>query len=159
LREWAGRLDSAHPDRAVRFLNEGVPLSLEALDDLPAVPCMVAIDDAHRRTDLGPVLAWLRQRPDSKLLLSTRTQGMDYLLAELTRAGFDPIQIRRLPPVKRLSKAEVQQLAAHVLGPGREELVDRLTRATRDCPFVTVVGGRLLTTRAVHPELLERDSD
>jgi hypothetical protein len=159
LREWAERLDATHPDRAVRLLNEGVPLSLEALDDLPPVPCVAAIDDAHRRTDLGPLLAWLRLRPDSKLLLATRPQGQDYLLAELTRAGFDSLQIRRFPPVEKLSKAEVRQLAAQVLGPDRGELVDRLTRATRDCPLVTVVGGRLLALRAVHPELLERDDD
>jgi hypothetical protein len=159
LREWAERLDSSHPDRAVRLLNEGVPVSLETLDDLPAVPCFVAVDDAHRRTDLGLLLAWLRQRPDGKLLLATRPQGVDYLLTELTRAGFDSLQIRRLPPVEKLSKAEVRLLAAHVLGPAREELVERLTRATRDCPLVTVVGGRLLAMRAVHPELLERDGD
>jgi hypothetical protein len=159
LREWAERLDAAHPDRAVRLLNEGVPLSLEALDDLPAVPCLIGVDDAHRRTDLGLLLAWLRQRPEGKLFLATRLPGVDYLLAELTRAGFDALQIRRMPPVERLSKAEVRQLAAHVLGPGREELVDPLTRATRDCPLVTVVGGRLLAMRAVHPELLERDND
>ena len=110
LREWAERLDSAHPCRAVRLLNEGVPLSLDALDDLPAVPCLVAVDDAHRRTDLGPLLAWLRQCPDGKLLLATRPQGVDYLLTELTRAGFDSLQIRRLQPVEQLSKSEVRQL-------------------------------------------------
>jgi hypothetical protein len=121
LREWAERLDSAHPGRAIRLLNEGVPVSLDALDDLPAVPCLVAVDDAHRRTDLGLLLAWLRQRPDGKLLLATRSQGVDYLLTELTRAGFDSLQIRRLPPIEKLSKAEVRLLAAHVLGPGREE--------------------------------------
>jgi hypothetical protein len=159
LREWAERLDAAHPSRAVRLLNEGVPVSLEALDDLPAVPCLVAVDDAHNRTDLGLLLAWLRERSDSKLLLATRLRGMDYLLVELTRAGFDALQIRHLPPVEKLSKAEVRQLAAHVLGSGQEELVERLMRATRDCPLVTVVAGRLLATRAVQPELLERDAD
>jgi hypothetical protein len=159
LREWANRLDSAHPSRAVRLLSEGVPLSLESLDDLPAVSCVVAVDDAHRRTDLGPLFAWLRQRADSKLLLSTRLQGVDYLLSELTRAGFDASQVRRLQALEPLSKEEVAQLSAQVLGVGRDNLVDLLTQATRDCPLVTVVGGRLLATRSVHPELLERNAD
>jgi hypothetical protein len=117
------------------------------------------VDDAHRRTDLGLLLAWLRQRPDCKLLLATRLHGVDCLVAELTRAGFDAVQIRRLPPLEKLTKTEVRQLATHVLGTGQEQLVERLTRATWDCPLVTVVGGRLLATRAVHPELLERDGD
>jgi hypothetical protein len=159
LREWAERVEATHPDRAVRLLNEGIQVSPDALDDLPPVPCLVAVDDAHRRPDLGFLLAWARQRPESKLLFATRLQGLDFLLAELTRAGFDSRQIRRLPPVEKLSKAEVRQLAAHVLGPDSSDLVEPLVRATRDCPLVTVVGGRLLAIRSVHPELLERDGD
>jgi hypothetical protein len=157
LREWAEQLDRSHPEGAVRLLNEGVPLTQEALDDLPAVPCVIAVDDAHRLTDLRLLLAWLRQRTESKLVLSTRLQGLDFLLSELTRAGIDSLQIRRLPPLTKLTRAEVRQLAAHVLGPERLELVDRLTLATQDCPLVTVVAGRLLARKSLQPELLERD--
>lgn len=159
LLAWARGVEAAYPDRAVRLLNEGVPLSLDALDDLPPIPCIVAVDDAHRRADLGPLMAWLRQRTDSKLLLATRPQGLDFLLSELTWAGFDSLQVRRLPSIEKLSKAEVRQLAAHVLGSDRRGLVEPLVRATPDCPLVTVVGGRLLAIRSVHPELLERDGD
>jgi hypothetical protein len=159
LRELTEGLDAAHPERAVRLLNDGVPLTLDALDDLPPVPTLVVVDDAHRRTDLGPLLAWLRQRPDGRLVLATRPQGADYLLAELTRAGFDASQIRRIPPVERLTRGEVRELARHVLGSEHEELANRLAQVTRDCPLVTVVGGRLLADRAVPPELLERDAD
>jgi hypothetical protein len=159
LRELTEGLDAAHPDRVVRLLNDGVPLTLDALGDLPPVPTLVVVDDAHRRTDLGPLLAWLRQRPDGRLLLATRPQGADYLLVELTRAGIDASQIRRVPLVERLTRDEVHELARHVLGPDHEDLADRLARVTRDCPLVTVVGGRLLAGRAVPPELLERDAD
>ena len=110
LLEWASKLDAVHPERAVRLLNEGISLSIDALDDFSMVPCMVIVDDAHRRTDLGPLLAWLRQRPESKLLLATRLQGLDFLLSELTQAGFDSFQIRRSHPAEKLSKAEVREL-------------------------------------------------
>lgn len=159
LRELTEGIDAAHPDRAVRLLNDGVPLTVDALDDLPPAPALVVVDDAHRRTDLGPLLAWLRGRPDSRLVLGTRPQGTDFLLAELTRAGFDATQIRRPPPVERLTREEVRELAGRVLGASCPELADRLAELTRDCPLVTVVGGRLLADRAVPPELLERDAD
>ncbi len=159
LRELTVLFDSAHPNWAIRLVNEGVPLTLDALDELPAVPCLVIADDAHRRTDLGLLLAWFRQRSESRLVLATRPQGNDYLRSELCRAGFDTIQIRHMPPVERLSRNDVLELANHILGPGQEDLAKRLTEVTRDCPLVTVVGGRLLTERRVSPEILERDDD
>lgn len=157
LREMTDRFDIDHPDHAIRFLNEGVPLSVEGLDELPPVPCLVVVDDAHRRDDLGLLLAWMRQRTESRLVLATRLHGSDYLNSALTRAGFDATHLRRLPPVERLSTEEVRELAKHVLGRDREDLADRLMRVTRDCPLVTVVGGRLLAEQSVAPELLERD--
>jgi hypothetical protein len=159
VRAFADQYDAAHPTRSLRLLNEGVPIDVEALDELPPVPCVVIVDDAHRLSDLGLLLAWLREHRDCKLVLATRPQGVDFLGSELTRAGMDPSEIEMLPAITDLSISEVRELAVQVLRPGQEELADRLVRATHDCPLVTVVGGRLLADRAVAPELLERDAD
>jgi hypothetical protein len=158
LREFADAYDATHPDHAIRFLNEGVPLTTYALDELPPVPCLVIVDDAHR-IELSILLAWLRQRPESRLVLSTRPQGVDYLSSQLSRAGIDTTDIRRLTVLGRLTRGEVRELAMHILRPDQVKIVEQLVRVTRDCPLVTVVGGRLLAERAVPPELLERDDD
>jgi hypothetical protein len=53
----------------------------------------------------------------------------------------------------------VKELSAQVLGTSHAHYADRLTEATRDCPLVTVIGGRLLVEKAVAPELLERHGE
>ena len=54
----------------------------------------------------------------------------------------------------------MRELARRALGADwgdRDEVVDRLTRVTGDCPLVTVIGGRLVAESAIAPELLAQD--
>lgn len=156
LLEWARRVEKGHPDLAIRFASDGVPLSAATLDELPAAPCVIVVDDAHRRTDLGGLFAWIRLRPNARLLLTTRPQGLDYLQSQLSRTGFDTSETLHLQPLENLSRAEIRQLAVDVLGPEHASLVGPLTRATRDCPLLTVIGGRLLVDQ---PDLAKRDAE
>ena len=159
LREVAESHEAAYPDRAVRLHNDGVPITVAALDEMPPLPCLVIVDDAHRRTDLGPLLAWLRQRRDSRLILSARLLGVEKLMSELIRAGFDTTQIRRLEPLVELKEAEALELASQALGPEHDQWADILAAHTRDSPFATMVGGRLLALRSIPPGILERNAD
>ncbi|MFN0051604.1 MAG: hypothetical protein ACKV0T_05395 [Planctomycetales bacterium] len=126
LREFADRYDAAHPEHAVRLHNEGVPVTLESLDELPVAPCMIIVDDAHRLSDLGLLGAWLREHPASKLILGTRLHGVDFLGSQLVQCGIDATEINWLAQLGDLSREEVKELAEHVLGAEQERFVARL---------------------------------
>jgi hypothetical protein len=158
LHAFAQGFESRHPDQTLRFVSEGLPISPDSFDDMPMTPCVVVVDDAHRRgEDVAGLLALARQRSHPlKVILVSRPQGTDLLNSLLNRAGFDEREISRLGTVGDLTREETRQLARQALGDDHAHLADRLTLATRDCPLVTVVGGKLLAESAVDPALLER---
>ncbi len=144
----------------LRFVEEEVSVTRENIDNLPARPCVVVLDDAHRREqDVSTLLTLVRQRPDIKLLLSSRPYAVEYLQVLLRQAGIDSRQIKRLDELRELNREEVKALARQALGNEYAHFADRLASVTKDCPLVTVVGGRLLAEKAIPPDLLERDAD
>ena len=160
LHALADTFDSEHKGITPWFAAEGVPLTPDCADDLPFKPCVMIVDDAHRRDDLPALLALSQQRPHvTKLFMSCRSQGIDYLKSQLTRGGFDVQEIVVLPDVKELSREEIIELGRQALGPEFAGLAEQLAAATWDCPLVTVVGGQLLAKRAITPDLLERDEE
>ncbi|MDE0182647.1 MAG: restriction endonuclease [Caldilineaceae bacterium] len=160
LHALAESFDNEHKGMALWFAAEGVPLTPDSADYLPFKPCVIVVDDAHRREDLPTLLALTRQRPHlTKVVLSCRPQAIDYLKSQLTRGGFDVHEVVVLPDVKELSHEEVLELGRQALGPEFTGFTEQLAAATWDCPLVTVVGGQLLARKAIDPELLERDED
>ena len=160
LHALAETFDKEHKGMALWFAAEGVPLPHDGADNLPFEPCVIVVDDAHRRGDLPALLALSRQRPHViKLFFSCRPQSIDYLKSQLTQGGFHDQEVVNLPDVKELSREEVIELGRQALGPEFAGLAEQLAAATWDCPLVTVVGGQLLAKRAIAPELLERDEE
>ena len=160
LHALADTFDNKHKGMALRFAADGVPLTRDGADDLPFTPCVVVVDDAHRRDDLPALLALSQQRPHlTKLFLSCRPEGIGYLKSQITTGGFDSREFVVLPDVKELSREEVTELGRQALGPEFASLAEQLAAATWDCPLVTVVGGKLLAEKAIEPELLERDEE
>ena len=152
--------DIEHPGMTLWFTAEGVTLTQDGADHLPFAPCLIVVDDAHRRGDLPALLALSQQRPHvTKLLLSCRPQGISYLRSQLTQGGFDVHEVVNLPEVKELSREEVTELGREALGSEFAGLAERLAAATWDCPLVTVVGGQLLAEKSIAPDLLERDEE
>lgn len=144
----------------VRFVAEGIPLTPESADSLPASACLMIVDDAHRREDSVHLLSIARRRSHpTKLLLSARPYGVDHLSSLLTQAGFEPREIMRIDEIKELGLDEVGDLARQALGKEFAAFADRLAAVTWDCPLVTVVGGRLLAEKQLPLDLLERDED
>lgn len=143
----------------IYFLADGISVSPEAINDLHPGPCTIVVDDAHRRDDLDTVLSVIAQRHDpTKLLLSTRPQGVPEVSAVLSRLGFaaatPSLALERLP------RPNVDELARGSLGADLAPAhAERLASITRDSPLVTLVGGRLLRTNQVDPALLERDDE
>ncbi len=146
-------------DRMLWFVEEGIPLTPEVFSELPIRPTLLIVDDAHRRDDLALLLAHAKRLSQVKLLFSSRPQGIDVLQGLLSRSGFDKTEVRILPELKHLDRPNVSALARQALGCDHAHLADQLAAVTRDCPLVTVVGGRLLAQRAINPALLERDED
>jgi hypothetical protein len=147
-------------EHELRFVAEGIPLTAESADWLPASACLMIVDDAHRREDIGHLLWIVRRRSQpTKLLLSARPYGVDHLSSLLTQAGFEPPEIVRIDEIKELNRDDVAQLARQALGSEFAGFADRLAAVTWDCPLVTVVGGRLLAEKQVALDLLERDEE
>ena len=158
----AETFDNEHKGTALWFAAERVQLTPDGADYLPFKPCVMIVDDAHRRDDLPALLALSQQRQRqhvTKLFLTCRPHGIDYLKSQLTQGGFDVQEVVVLPDVKELSREEVIELGRQALGPEFAGLAEQLAAATWDCPLVTVVGGQLLAKRAIAPELLERDEE
>ena len=160
LHALAETFDDGHRGMSLWFAAEGVPLTQDGADHLPFEPCVVVVDDAHRRSDLPVLLALSRQRTlVTKLFLSCRPQGIDYVRSQLTQGGFDVQEVVDLPNVEELSREEVTELGRQALGTEFAGFAEQLAAATWDCPLVTVVGGQLLAKKAIAPNLLERDEE
>ena len=160
LHALAESFDTEHNEMSLWFMADGVPLTQDGADHLPYKPCVVVVDDAHRRGDLPILLALSRQRTHAtKLILSCRPHGIGYLKSQLTQGGFDVHEIVDLPNVNELSRDEVAELVRQALGAEFEYLAESLAAATWDCPLVTVVGGQLLAQEAIPPDLLERNEE
>jgi hypothetical protein len=161
LHAFSQGFEGRHPAHRLCFLAEGLPVTQDSLDDLPSTPCVVVVDDAHRRSDdVAALLALAQQRTQPlKIVLSARPQGVDHINSLLSRAGVDERQVARIGTIRDMSREETKELARQALGEGNAYLADRLTAATRDCPLVTVVGGRLLARSAVEPLLLNQHDE
>ena len=156
LHAFAQNHSKKHTNRQLLFVEENIPMTQVSIDELPATLSVIVVDDAHRSENLKSLLAaTVHSGGRKKLLLSTRPQRLDFLKAELTLAGFDYTEIEQLPELKHLSRNEVTALARQALGIKLAHLDRRLANATWDCPLVTVVGGKLLATESLDPQLLE----
>ena len=155
LQAFSSSLHAISPKLHGFFVEEGVNITIESLDELPSSPCIVFVDDVHRNESLPTLLAYIhqRQRP-IKLVLSTRSHGTDSLISSVTRAGYDSSEIVLLDEIKELTLLQVEELARQVLGRQYKQFASALAQATSDCPLVTVVGGKLLASKQVNPALL-----
>jgi hypothetical protein len=160
LLAFAEQCSQNHQDIELRFVAEGVPITHESANELPEVPCIIVIDDAHRRDDLSLLFAIQKQRSyPTKLLLAARPQARGQLNGQLSRAHYDTRRVLHLAELDTLGRNDGRALARHVLGQADSGLVDQLTSITRDSPLVTVIGGQLLAEKQIHPQLLERDQE
>ena len=105
LQAFSSSLHAVSPKLRAYFVEEGVNITIESLDELPSLPCVVLVDDAHRNESLPVLFAYIhqRQRP-IKLVLSTRSHGADSLISSLIRAGYDSSALVHLDGLLPVSK-------------------------------------------------------
>lgn len=160
LHAFAEEFPIKHQSYTLWFAVEGVPITASGIDYLPIEPCVIVVDDAHRRDDLPVMIALIHQRPQpTKLVLSCRPQGKEYLRPLLTQGNINVREVTELEELKELNRDETKELAIQALGKEYSHLADHLVSVTLDSPLVTVVGGRLLAEKQILPDLLERDEE
>ncbi len=126
------------------FLSPSEALTAAALETLGNGPQTVIVDDAHDRNDLGGLFAYAAHHArDIRILLSARPYARERLRGQagvFARGG--AIVEVDLP---RLNLDDTIKLAHDVLirFGGAPEFAEPIARATRDCPLVTVLAGRI----------------
>jgi hypothetical protein len=144
------------------FVEDGISVTPENADSLPLRPCLIVVDDAHRREqDIITLCKLIHNRvrsnhPEIKLVLSSRPYAIQFLQSQLDREGIDYMKLDEL---KELSRSEMKALAYQAIGQDYSHFADQLTAIAYDSPLVTVVGGQLLVDRAIPLNLLERNED
>ncbi len=158
LKEW---VDSTGRSTTVCFLSSGVDIKPEDLDKLPTGPAYLVIDDAHDRSDLPTILFGVaRVRPEIKLIISTRPYGVARIKSDLTKNGFAYDQDKILM-LSDLSLEDATLLSEEILKDpsvnGDTIHAKRIAQITKDCPFATVIGSKLVGTGQIRPELLNNE--
>ena len=156
-----------HSNFLLWFVEEGQSVTPENVDNLSLHPCIIVLDDAHkleREKDLQTLLVIIRERarnhqPEIKLLLSSRPYALDRLKLTLRQGGVSSSQVEIINELKDLKMSESKALSLQALGKDYAHFAELLAKVTKDCPLVTVVGGRLLATKGIPLYLLERDED
>lgn len=129
----------------VLWLRDGVDVSSTFADELPSVPFVLLIDDAHRRANLPHILATVLNREAScTVVLATRPHRIDDLRADLHDAGVASAGIAELPPLGSLSTDEATSLAAECLDEEHQDAAATLAELTRDVPALCVLGAQLI---------------
>ena len=145
LRAVAEQIEEIAPSRIVRFINPDRPADDEFPRDEEASQMTVFHDDAHRMDTPGLLLTILLRKvaDGSRLILATRPGAEDALCERLMNAGYASTDIDRLA-LKRLTKAEMVELAASRLGEMDATVARSLAELSEGCALVTVVGAELL---------------
>lgn len=159
LLEFANAFDEQARGWKIRFLRETMPLSGDFARGLPADPCIVVIDDAHRYAQLETVLTLLGEGPyagKTKFILTARPSAKHLIDATLARSA-DASEIVDLGRIERLSAQDARSLAEQSLGPTNKIHLERLVNASSQTPIVIVVGGRLICDKQLDPGLFATD--
>ena len=144
---------------AIRFVSQGADIRPQDFELLPKGASFLVIDDAHDRPGIQTLLTGIAKfRPELKLILSTRSYGLNKLHDDLTQAGvaFDRDEVVKLID---LSIEDTESLAQEILTEvgSSTHHARRIAEITKDCPLATVIGSHLVGKGQIKPELLGSD--
>ncbi len=142
--------------RVVRFVLDA-PSSASAQPlRVPRGPCVIVIDDAHRRSCTATLLHAAKDRPDVAFVLLTRPGGLSRLLAQTISMSLRRDELHVLPELAPLLPADAERVARAAL---EEEFVvyaDPLAAVSEGHSQLIAIAGRLLREAALHPVALEQ---
>lgn len=160
LLEFAHDFEKNYLEWKIRFLRDGIVLSDESIRQLPAKKCVIIVDDAHRRSDIRFLLNLVHKYPNRfKIILSSRSHGLDSINTSLSLVGLDTSEINILPEVKELKMSDLRKLGSETLGTNHQQFLDSLIHVAKDSTLVLVVGGHLISENLINPGLLERSPE
>lgn len=160
LRAVAERVEAECPGRSVRFTNPEASLDAEPPRDQEAAHLTVIHDDAHRLDTIPRLVLKILssdQSTGSRLILATRPGAEDVLRELLMQFGY-PSQKIETEKVGKLTKAEMEELAAANLGPNHSQAARPLAILSEGCALITLVGAELLSRgELTHLDLVRSD--
>ena len=152
LLDAATRLQDAGTE--VRFLATGAPVGPADAELLPQGELVLAIDDAHDRSDLTFLLgSVLRARPKARILLALRPYGWPASLNALRPLGLHSSDVATVE-LPDLPRAAAEELAEAVLPSDARNLASYLAAIGTDCPLLIVVGAGLVRRGELDPQEL-----
>lgn len=145
LTEALRRAEERAPEVPILVLSPGRPPDPSALTELPRVPSVIVVDDAHRFAEsIGAVLGYGRQVPGTQLIFATRPSGREALERECAqRLGPSDVRVVQLAELAlRQARALVEGLAKGLELPYAltEHLASQATRG----PHIAVIAINLI---------------
>jgi hypothetical protein len=163
------RVNAADPTRPVVCLALGHELTPAVIQDLPARPCTVFVDDAHRNVGgLAALFEYAKAVPGTQVVLTTRPSGVEAVRRSF--ADLDPARVHDLevgPLTPREAKAFVADLTE---GMDLEySFTQWLRQAAINDPYLPVITvglvrgaaleGSLKTSEGLREKLMTRYAD
>src|SRR5207244_2016127 len=106
-------------DWSLRYVNLGVPINSDSMDELATRNCVLVADDVHLLEDSQikhlASLVRHRQHP-TKLILVSRPHALLHIRSLLNLINFQPDEITTLDEVRELNREEIKELARQALG-------------------------------------------
>jgi hypothetical protein len=154
----AENMSQRSPERVIRFALDGAGSTPQA-PRLPKGPCVIVIDDAHRKACTTHLLQAAKSRPDVKFVLTTRPGGLSRILAFTIPLGLRHEDLRVLPELSPLPRVDAERAARSALDDEFGAYVDPLVEVCHGHPQIIAIAGRLLRDAALHPVALEQPAD
>ncbi|MGH3276958.1 MAG: hypothetical protein ACRDNZ_21855, partial [Streptosporangiaceae bacterium] len=151
------------PQRPVVVRNGTQSLHADAMRELRGLPVVVLVEDAQRDLPgLEAVLGYVRHAAGAQLLATCRPSAAEAVREAALQAGFDSTEIlhTELQPLELdVARDLVRQLAAASGLELREEFVQLLAGAARDCPLVPVVAVSMVASGSLKTTALSLNAD
>ncbi len=151
------------PQRPVVVRNGTQSMSAGAMRELRGLPAIVLVEDAQRDLmGLEAVLGYVRHAAGAQLLATCRPSAAGAVREAALQAGFDSTEIlhTELKPLELdVARDLVLKLAATSGLALREEFVDVLADAARDCPLVPVVAVSMVSSGSLKTTALSLNAD
>lgn len=141
----------------VRFLDRDRVVAPHDFELLPTTrPCLLIIDDAFDRSDIAGIVSGVfAAQPGNKVLFTSRPHGVTAIRRSMQKLG------RELPAecvwnIAEPTTKDAVELARQALGSAATNHLARLLGiTTRDCPLLTVLGGRLISQSRLDAKVLQ----
>ncbi|HRI63995.1 MAG TPA: AAA family ATPase [Polyangium sp.] len=155
----AERIARHPPERTVRFVYDAPSAGAAGAPRLPKGPCVIVIDDAHRKTCTTSLLQLAKDRPEVLFVLTTRPGGLSRLLALTVPLGLYRGELRILPELAPLVSKAAEAAASAALDDEFATYAERLAVVASGHPQLIAIAGRLLREAALHPVALDQPAD